>query len=931
MNLLWVVLLPLLGTLVPLLTERFGRNMCALSVAILPAWSLILALMYAADVFDGEVVRQTIEWIPAIGLDLSFRLDGLSLLFLLLILGIGLLIILYAKYYLSSKDSMGQFYAYLMLFMSAMVGIVISNNLIQLWMFWELTSISSFLLIGFWSQKSDARKGARMALAVTGFGGLALLAGLLLLANIVGSYDLDTVLASGDLIRAHGAYPIILVLVLLGAFTKSAQFPFHFWLPHAMSAPTPVSAYLHSATMVKAGIFLMARFYPALAGTDLWFLIVSLTGLITLLLGAYIALFKHDLKGLLAYSTISHLGLITLLLGLNSDLAAVAAVFHVINHAIFKASLFMAAGIIDHESGSRDMRKLNGLMKYMPYTATLAIVAALSMAGVPLLNGFLSKEMFFTETLHQSMLGSLSWLIPLLATLGAAFSVAYSLRFIHDVFFNGEPIDLPKTPKEPPRYMKVPIEILVALCLLVGIFPAYIVGDLLHIASVAVLAHEVPAYSLTIWHGLNIPLLMSFLAMVGGITIYCNRRHLFHFQAQFDEPDAKYIFEGVVQWIVNVSKRIIETLENGSLQRYIFLLLLLTLVMSALPLLDLAQNAGSRPQIPLDGVAITGAFLMILSAIATVIWHRKRFLALIFLSVVGLVVSLVFAQFSAPDLALTQLSVEIVTIILLLLALFFLPQSTQKESSNRRLSMDLLVSALIGCVIGTLCFAMLTTPLDTISDFFLENSKTGGGGTNVVNVILVDFRGFDTLGEITVLGIAALGIVKLIAKMRIHMPTRDDKGRAWSNDPHPMMFAMVSQSLLPLAILVSVYIFLRGHNVPGGGFIAGLITSVAIIQQYIAHGVHWIKPRVKLDYQWIIAGGILIATTTGLGSLVFGKPFLSSWFDHFELPWIGEFELASAMLFDLGVYLTVVGSVLLILANLGKLTTSERFEVKEND
>jgi multicomponent K+:H+ antiporter subunit A len=931
MNLLWVVLLPLLGTLVPLLTERFGRNICALSVAILPAWSLILALMYAADVFDGEIVRQTMEWIPAIGLDLSFRLDGLSLLFLLLILGIGLLVILYAKYYLSSNDSMGQFYAYLMLFMSAMVGIVISNNLIQLWMFWELTSISSFLLISFWSHKSDARKGARMALTVTGAGGLALLAGLLLLGNIVGSYDLDIVLASGDLIRAHAAYPIILVLVLLGAFTKSAQFPFHFWLPHAMSAPTPVSAYLHSATMVKAGIFLMARFYPALAGTDLWFMIVSLTGLITLLLGAYIALFKHDLKGLLAYSTISHLGLITLLLGLNSDLAAVAAIFHVINHAIFKASLFMAAGIIDHESGSRDMRKLNGLMKYMPYTATLAIVAALSMAGVPLLNGFLSKEMFFTETLHQSMLGSLSWLIPLLATLGAAFSVAYSLRFIHDVFFNGEPIDLPKTPKEPPRYMKVPVEILVALCLLVGMFPAYIVGDLLRIASVAVLAHDAPTYSLAIWHGLNIPLLMSFLAMVGGITIYYNRRHLFQFQSQFDEPDAKHIFEGVIQWIVNVSKRIIDLLENGSLQRYIFLLLLFTLVMSALPLLDLAQNAGSRPQIPLDGVAITGALLMILSAIATVIWHRRRFLALIFLSVVGLVVSLVFAQFSAPDLALTQLSVEIVTIILLLLALFFLPQSTQKESSNRRLSMDLLVSALIGCVIGTLCFAMLTTPLDTISDFFLENSKTGGGGTNVVNVILVDFRGFDTLGEITVLGIAALGIVKLIAKMRIHMPTRDDKGRAWSNDPHPMMFEMVSQSLLPLAILVSVYIFLRGHNVPGGGFIAGLITSVAIIQQYIAHGVQWIKPRVKLNYQWIIAGGILMATSTGLGSWIFGKPFLSTWFDYFDLPWIGEFELASAMIFDLGVYLTVVGSVLLILANLGKLTTSERFEVKEND
>lgn len=930
MNLLWVVLLPLIGTLVPLLTERFGRNVCAFSVALLPAWSLVLVLMHVGEIFDGEAIRQTIEWIPSMGLDFSFRLDGLSLLFLLLILGIGLLIILYARYYLSDKDSMGQFYAYLILFMSAMVGIVISNNMIQLWMFWELTSISSFLLISFWSHKPDARKGARMALTVTGTGGLALLAGLLLLGNIVGSYDLDTVLASGDLIRAHAAYPIALVLVLLGAFTKSAQFPFHFWLPHAMAAPTPVSAYLHSATMVKAGIFLLCRFYPALAGTDLWFMIVSLTGLITLLLGAYIALFKHDLKGLLAYSTISHLGLITLLLGLNSDLAAVAAVFHIINHATFKASLFMAAGIIDHETGSRDMRKLNGLMKYMPHTATLAIVAALSMAGVPLLNGFLSKEMFFAETLDQSMLGSLSWMIPLLATVGAAFSVAYSLRFIHDVFFNGEPIDLPKTPHEPPRYMKVPVEILVALCLAVGIFPAYLVGDLLHAAAFSVLANDVPMHSLSIWHGFNIPLFMSFLAMVGGITIYYNRRHLFEFQAQFNEPDAKYIFEGAVQSLIKFTQRIMATLENGSLQRYVFLMLLFTLVMSAYPLFELTQNAGSRPQLPIDGVAITAALLLIISAIATVIWHRRRFLSLIYLSVVGLIVSLAFAKFSAPDLALTQLSVEIVTIILLLLALYFLPQSTQKESSNRRLSIDLTVSALIGCVIGTICFAMLTTPLDTISDFFIANSKTGGGGTNVVNVILVDFRGFDTLGEITVLGIAALGIFKLIAKMRIYVPTRDDKGRPWTKDRHPLMLAMVSQSLLPLALLVSVYIFLRGHNLPGGGFIAGLITSVAIIQQYVANGVLWIKPRIKVDYQWLIAGGILMATATGLGSWIFDKPFLSTWFDHFHLPWVGEFELASAMIFDLGVYLTVVGAVLLILANLGKLTTSERVDDKEN-
>ncbi|MBP0049972.1 monovalent cation/H+ antiporter subunit A [Marinobacterium sp. AK62] len=924
MNLFWIPLLPLLGTLMPLLTERLGRSACALMTAILPAVSLAMVLSAAPGIFQGETLEQSFSWIPAIGLELAFRLDGLALLFCLLILGIGLLIILYARYYLSAQDSMSRFYAYLILFMTAMVGIVTANNLIQLWLFWELTSISSFLLISFWNHKTEARKGARMALTVTGAGGLALLAGLLLIAHIVGSYDLSVVLASGDTLREHAAYPVALVLVLLGAFTKSAQFPFHFWLPHAMAAPTPVSAYLHSATMVKAGIFLLARFYPVLSGTELWFLTVSLTGLATLLLGAYIALFKHDLKGLLAYSTVSHLGLITLLLGMDTKLAAVAAIFHIINHATFKASLFMAAGIIDHESGSRDMRKLNGLWKYMPHTATLAMVAAASMAGVPLLNGFLSKEMFFAETLHQVSLGSLSWMVPVLATLGGVFSVAYSTRFIHDVFFNGEPIDLPKTPHEPPRYMKIPVEILVGLCLLLGIFPGYIVSGLLSSASSAVLAGQLPEYSLSIWHGFNLPLLMSVIAMLGGLMIYYNRRHLYQFQAQFPETDAKMVFERLVQALVAGATQVHKFFENGSLQRYMILLLTFALILTAGPLMDLNTTAGLRPHLPVGGVELTAAVLLCLSALATVIWHRKRMIALLTLSVVGLIVSIAFARFSAPDLALTQLSVEVVTVILLMLALFFLPQRTPKESSPRRVVRDLAISALIGGIVGTINYAMMTRPLDSISDFFLANSKVGGGGTNVVNVILVDFRGFDTLGEITVLGIAALGIFKLIARMRLFMPAGDENGRPWARDRHPMMLAVISQSLLPLALLVSVYIFLRGHNLPGGGFIAGLVTSVALVQQYVAHGVDWIKERLKLDYQWLIGSGVLIATLTGLGSWLFERPFLTSWFDYFKLPWIGKFELASAMLFDLGVYLTVVGATLLILANLGKLTTNHR-------
>ncbi|MCD8514287.1 MAG: monovalent cation/H+ antiporter subunit A [Nitrincola sp.] len=929
MSLFWIPLLPALGVLAPIFSDRFGRTSCAFATAAAPALALLMLLFKAPAVFRGETLIASVEWVPALGMQLSFRLDGLAFLFALLILGIGLLIILYARYYLSSKDSMGKFYAYLMLFMTAMLGIVLSNNLIQLWMFWEMTSISSFLLISFWHNKTEGRKGARMALTVTGAGGLALLAGLILIGKIVGSYDLEVVLQNGDLIRNSSLYPVALGLVLLGAFTKSAQFPFHFWLPHAMAAPTPVSAYLHSATMVKAGIFLMARFYPALAGTELWVIVVTLTGLATLLLGAYTALFKHDLKGLLAYSTISHLGLITLLLGMGTELAAIAGIFHIINHATFKASLFMAAGIIDHETGTRDMRRLNGLWKFMPHTATLAMVAAASMAGVPLLNGFLSKEMFFAETLLQHTLGSLSWMIPVLATLAAIFSVAYSLRFIHDVFFNGEPIDLPKTPHEPPRYMKVPIEILVGLCLLVGIFPAFIVGGLLHSASYAVLGGEVPYYSLSIWHGFNLALVMSIVAMFLGVVIYHNRRKLFKFQSQFPETDAKLVFERLIQCMVRGSVRIQQFFENGSLQRYLFLLFMMVAVFSAKPMLQLINTAGDRPELPLNGIAITLAVILIFSAVATVIWHRQRYISLLTLSVVGLVVSVAFAYFSAPDLALTQLSVEVVTVILLMLALFFLPQQTPKESSPSRVARDLGIAALIGGVFATLNYAIMTRSGISISDFFIDNSKPGGGGTNAVNVILVDFRGFDTFGEILVLGIAALGIFKLINRMKVSMPSGDIKGRNWTKDSHPMILRTVSQSLLPLALLVSAYIFLRGHNMPGGGFIAGLITAVAIILQYIAHGVDWIKPRLKINYQWAIAIGVLISAVTGVGSWLFDRPFLTSWFDYFHLPWIGEFELASAIAFDLGVYITVVAATLLILANLGKLTTTHRPTVEE--
>ncbi|MCY1268403.1 Na(+)/H(+) antiporter subunit A [compost metagenome] len=916
-----IVALPFLGALLPLLAERHGRSVCAGAAALVPLTGLIMLLAQTDSVFAGHTLTFVHNWLPGFGLSFSLRLDGLGYLFALLILGIGLLVILYARYYLSEEEPTGRFFTFLLLFMGAMLGVVLSENLLLMLVFWELTSLSSFLLIGFWGYRSDARKGARMALTVTGGGGLALFAGVLLVGHIAGSFELTQVLAAGEQIRAHRLYPVALVLVLLGVFTKSAQFPFHFWLPHAMAAPTPVSAYLHSATMVKAGVFLLARLYPALSGSDLWFYLVSLTGLATLLIGAGMALFQHDLKGLLAYSTISHLGLITLLFGLDSQLSNVAAVFHIINHATFKASLFMAAGIIDHETGSRDMRLINGMWKYMPHTAVLAMVASLAMAGVPLLNGFLSKEMFFGETLQQQLLGSFSWVVPAAATLAGMFSVAYSLRFVHDVFFNGEPVALPKfPPHEPPRYMKVPVEILVFLCLLVGMFPAFTVAPLLATAASASLGGVLPEYSLAIWHGFNTPLAMSLVALVGGLLLYVLRKPLFSWYAGLPDTDAKDVFEQQVQRAVTAARWLTARLENGSLQRYLSLLLGSAMLLVALSLAPLPQIAGPRPLTPLDGITTLGMAVLALSGVLTAIFHRQRLISLMILGVGGLLVALAFARFSAPDLALTQLVVEVVTLVLLMLALYYLPSRTPNESSSLRGFRDFILASAVGVMVALLAYAVLTRPYAGIADFFLANAISGGGGSNVVNVILVDFRGFDTLGEITVLAIAAVGIYAMLSGLRLANPTCDPQGRNWAHAKHPLILETLSRLMLPLALLISVFIFLRGHNLPGGGFIAGLITSVALVLQYIASGIDWVERRLALNYQRLAGAGVLIAGLTGLGSLVFDHNFLTSAFGHVEWPLVGEFELATAMLFDLGVYLTVVGSTLLILVNLGRLS-----------
>lgn len=917
-----VVALPFAGAVLPALLHARGRTMVGWVAAAAPVAGLLILWFLGSQVFDGGTWRVSVPWMDAIGLYLSFRLDGLALLFCGLIFIIGLLVILYARYYLAADDPFGRLLALLLVFMGAMVGIALSDNLLLTLVFWEATSLSSFLLIGYWSHRPDARQGARMALAVTGMGGLALLAGALLLGDMAGTFEISELVRHGDAIRAHPHYTAALVLILIGAFTKSAQFPFQFWLPNAMAAPTPVSAYLHSATMVKAGVFLLARLWPALSGTDQWFYLVTSTGLVTLVFGAYTALFRHDLKGLLAYSTIAHLGLIVLLLGMNSKMAAVAAVFHIMNHATFKASLFMAAGIIDHEAGTRDMRKIAGLWRYLPHTAVLATVAAAAMAGVPLLNGFLSKEMFFDETLALKRAGTVSWIVPAAVTLASVFSVAYSTRFIHDVFFNGEWKRAGPVPHEPPRWMRIPVEVLVALCLLVGVAPDATVGPMLAVAAGSVVGGALPDYSLAVWHGFNGAVVMSVIATVLGLVLYFGAQRVYDlhaFEGRSPWTGAR-LYQMVIDWLMAFTRGFTRLTADGRLQRQVALLLLVAIVAGWWSFAQGVPGRSLDRYMPLDGIALIGWLVLAICLVGAVAMHRQRLTALILVGAVGLMVSATFAWFSAPDLALTQLTVEVATILVLLLALPFLPEATPLESTAPRRLRDAIIALACGFGLGAAAWWMMTTDGATVSAEYVARSLPQGGGTNVVNVILVDFRGFDTYGEITVLAVAGLGIAALLAGAS--HATRSESG----DGPQfrPILFTLLARTMVPLALLLSVYLFLRGHNLPGGGFVAALVTGAALGTLYVAQGVAWSRRHVPIDFTRVMAIGMAIAAATGAGAWLFGRPFLTSAHGYLHLPLVGDLHLSTAALFDLGVYLVVVGVTMLIVTELGRLTPTAR-------
>lgn len=940
--LLTTIVLPFVGSLVASLLPTNARNLeawlaCGTALCVLVS----LVLLYPA-MANGQIVRSEFAWIPPAGLYFVLRLDGFAWIFALLIAGVGFLVFLYARYYMSPEDPVPRFFAFLLAFMGSMLGIALSGNLIQLAFFWELTSFFSFLLIGYWHHDASARAGARTAMTVTGMGGLCLFAGVIVLGHIAGSFDLDRVLAAGDVIRGHALYVPALALILLGALTKSAQFPFHFWLPRAMAAPTPVSAYLHSATMVKAGVFLLARLWPVLGGTDYWLYIVGSAGLVTFVMGAFLAMFQNDLKGVLAYSTLSHLGLITLLLGLDSPLATVAAIFHMLNHATFKASLFMAVGIIDHETGTRDIRRLSGLYRFLPMTATLAMVAAAAMAGVPLLNGFLSKEMFFAETIatHDG-----SWLddaLPYVATLAAMFSVAYSLRFIRDIFF-GPPPTLPQTPKEPPHWMRLPIELLVVVCLVVGIVPNFTIGPFLKMAVGSVLGANAPVFDLAVWHGFTLPFLMSVLALAGGVATYAVLRVY-----NVDKGPLFVLAKNRLSMGGTVSawaRRLLGLMGTQRLQTQMRVLVCVSLVAGLLPLMHQKVLPETFKIAPIDFAFALVWIIGIVCALATAQQAKfHRLAALILMGGAGLATCITFIYLSAPDLALTQLLVEVVTMVLILLGLRWLPKRLDEglrpadSSTLMRRYVDLAIALAAGAGLAAISFAMLTRPVPTdgIAREFLERSYTEGGGRNVVNVILVDFRGFDTLGEVSVLCIVALAVFALLRRFRpapesLAVPERKRAQEAFDVEQpdrvpgetfadYLLVPSVIIRLLFPVIGTFAVYLFLRGHDFPGGGFVAGLSMAIAVILQYMAMGTVWVEARIRVyPLRWM-AMGFAFAFATGVAGWLVGYPFLTSHMFKVDLPILGDVHISSTLLFDFGILAIVLGATVLMLIALAHQT-----------
>lgn len=787
-----MILLPFVfAVIVPFLYKKFNERIhTGWFVLAVPLVLFIYLTTFIPSISNGNPIMATLPWLPSYDINFTIYMDGLSLVFALLITGIGSLVILYSIYYMSKlREALHNFYVYLLLFMGAMLGVVFSDNIFVLYVFWELTSVSSFLLIAYWYEREKSRYGAQKSMLITIFGGLMMLAGFIMLAMMTDTYSIREMVSNTDMLASQSLFIPAMILILIGAFTKSAQFPFSIWLPDAMEAPTPISSYLHSATMVKAGIYLVARLTAIFAGSGEWFWLVTGVGLITLIYGSINAVRQTDLKALLAYSTISQLGLIMSLLGLGSAalyfgvgdesavyaIAIFAAIFHLVNHSTFKGSLFMVVGIIDHETGTRDIRRLGGLIHVMPISFTLALIGAFSMAGLPPFNGFLSKEMFFTAVLNateMSFFNMDTWgvLIPVIAWVASVFTFIYCMILVFKTFWGPyKPIRADKVIHEPPLGMLIPPGILGLLVILIFFFPNWFSQYLFRPAAIAVLPNDVDAFNIKIsaWHGWNTELFMTLGVILLGTVMYLTLRkwyRVYHYYPHALTLNNIYNF-GLVQ-MENISKTVTDKYMTGFIRDYlVYIFGFIVLIVGGTLLIFEGFSFNSSNDAPINIFEAALILSMVISAV-TVLFSKSRMTSIIAVGALGFLVVFAFVLFRAPDLALTQLVVETITTALFLLCFYHLPELKKELSRVRFKAVNAVISIGVGVVVTLVALsANGNRVFEPIGDFF-EDSYELAGAKNIVNAILVDFRGIDTMLEILVLSIAGIGVYTLI-KLRL--------------------------------------------------------------------------------------------------------------------------------------------------------------------
>jgi multicomponent Na+:H+ antiporter subunit A len=868
---------------------------------VLAVWPAVLAAFFGSELLSvaSEGARLVeLPWAPSLGLALSFNLDGLGLLFATLIAGIGALIVLYASRYLEGHPHAGRFYASLFAFMGAMLGVVLSDNVLTLFVFWELTGFTSYLLIGFEHERASARAAALQALIVTGAGGLALLAAAVLLIDTTGTASLSSMAAARASIVASPFYPAIAGLLLLAAFTKSAQVPFHFWLPNAMEAPTPVSAYLHSATMVKAGVYLIARMNPAVGSTALWTTVVTVAGAATMVVGAYRAVQETDLKRILAYSTLSALGVLTMLLGAGTREAIVAALVYLVAHAAYKGALFMVAGIVDHETGTRDVSVLGGLRRAMPITALAGGAAAISMAGVPLTLGFVGKDGAYEALLHAP--AWTPWPLALLVIASAFLGLAGLLAGVSP--FHGGVSSEPHV-HEPAWPLWLPPLVLAACGLLAGIVP-WTLDAPLSAAATAIAGLRVDV-GLSAWHGIGPALLLSATTLAGAGLGYAIREPL-RTRTWTPRHGTETVYRGVLSGLDAVSRVIAPALHSASLRTYVMVIIVTAFLIGDIALLTDSGFSipGPHTRIMLHDVFVVG--LIVAAAIAATL-ARSTMSAVLALGAVGYGVAMIFLSFGAPDLAMTQFSVETLTALIYVLV-FRHFRGLGPLSSRLVRARDALIAIGSGLLItGVLLSVATTETAPRLREYFAEFGPTLGHGRNIVNVILVDFRAFDTLGEITVLATAALGVHGLLRFASDGQPPGDARGPATSP-----IFRTAARLLMPLLLLFAVFLLFRGHNQPGGGFVGGLVAAAAFALYAIAFGVANARQALLVRPLTLLGAGLLLALGSGVPAVLRGQPFLTA-------VWVSEsLPVGTPALFDVGVFLVVAGVVLMMVFSLAE-------------